>query len=199
MIKEFGKLFRLRFDEKNRRMIEHYTEEKQRLNARGLLNSSETIKAMHKVLETELKESVGVVVTTAIDVINKKDLLLNENALQDMCTEALLQRKNEIEALHLSDVRHIEQGLLNKAMLQPYISLGDFYRLQQEEMLINLSAAYEKRLRERGGNLAGVLKNRFLNIPMVAWAVIVITVIIAIASFTNAIGGLRSLFGLNGQ
>ena len=75
MMEEFVKLLRLRFDEKNRQMIEHFTEEKQRLNARGLLNSSETVKAMHRVLVTELKESAGVVVTTAIDVISKKDLL----------------------------------------------------------------------------------------------------------------------------
>jgi len=195
MMEEFVKLLRLRFDEKNRQMIEHFTEEKQRLNARGLLNSSETVKAMHRVLVTELKESAGVVVTTAIDVISKKDLLPAEKALQDLCSEALSHRKNEIEALYLSDVRHIEQGLLNKAMLQPYMSLGDFYRLQREEMHINLSGAYAKYMRDRGGNLASVIKNRFLNRPAVAWAAIVITVILLIAAFASAIGGLRGSFG----
>lgn len=198
MMEEFVKLLRLRFDEKNRKMIERFTEEKQRFNARGLLNSSETVKAMHKALETELKESANSVVTTAIDVISKNVLLPAKKKLQILCSNALSQRKDEIEALYLSDVHHIEQGLLNKTMLQPYMSLGDFYRLQQEEMLINLSSAYEKCLRDRGGNLTSVLKNRFLNVPIVAWAVVVIMVIIAITEFTNAIGGLRSLFGGNG-
>ena len=195
MMKEFAKLLRLRFDENNRRMIERFTEEKQRLNARGVLNSSETIKALHKVLETELKESAEAVVATAVDVISKNDLLLAEKKLQDFCSEALSKRKDEIEALYLSDVRHIEQGLQNKAMLQPYMSLGDFYRLQQEEMLVNLSSAYEKYMRDRGGNLASVIKNRFLNRPMVAWAAIVISVILLIAAFAAAIGRLQGLFG----
>ena len=194
MREEFAKLLRLRFDEKNRRLIERFTEEKQRLNSRGLLNSSETVKAMHKVLETELKENALAVVTTAVDVISKKDLLLAERELQDFCSEALSKRKDEIEALYLSDVRHIEHGLQNKAMLQPYMSLGEFHRLQREEMLINLSIAYERYMRDRGGNLASVIKNRFLNRPTVAWAAIVIAVILLIAAFAAAIGGLRSLF-----
>ena len=66
MKEEFAELLRLRFDERNRRMIERFTEEKQRLNARGLLYSSETVKALHRVLETELKESAGVVVTGGV-------------------------------------------------------------------------------------------------------------------------------------
>ena len=195
MKEEFAKLLRLRFDEKNRRMIERFTEEKQRLNARGLLNSSLTVQAMHKVLEMELRESAGTVVATAIDIISKNKLLLAEAKLQDFCAEALLKRKDEIESLYLSNVRHIEQGLQNKAMLQPYMSLGNFHRLQAEEMLVNLSSAYEKYMRDRGGNLASVIKNRFLNRPMVAWAAIVIVAILIIAKFVGAIGGLHGLFG----
>lgn len=195
MREEFEKLLRRRFDEKNRQMTECFTEEKQRLNARGLLNSSETVKAMHRVLETVLKESVGVVVTTAIDVISKKDLLVAEKTLQDLCSDALAQRRDEVEALYLSDVRHITDGLQNKAMLQPYLSLGDFYLLQREEMLINLSSAYEKCMRDRGVNLTNVIRNRFLNRPIVAWAAIVIAVILLIAALASAIIGLRSSIG----
>lgn len=195
MSEEFTKLLRLRFDEKNRQMIERFSEEKHRLNARGLLISSETVKAMYRVLETELKESADIVVTTAIDVISKKYLPLAEKALQDYCSDALSQRKNEIEALYLSDVRHIEMGLQNKAMLQPYISLGNFYLLQRAEMLINLSSAYEKHMRDRGGNLTSIIKNRFLNRPTIAWASIVIAVILLIAALFDAISGLRSSLG----
>lgn len=135
----FIKLLRLRFDDNNRQMIERFTEEKQRQNARGLLISSKTVTAMHKVLETELKNSATVIVKTAIDIINQKDLVPVKNELQDLCTEALSQRKDEIQALYLSHIRTIEQGLQNKAMLEPYMSLEDSYSLQQEEMHINLS------------------------------------------------------------
>lgn len=195
MREEFARLLRLRFDDKNRRLFERFTEEKQRLNARGLLYSSETVKAMHKVLKAELSESVGAVVATAVDVISKNDSLVAEKTFQDFCSEALSKRKDEIEALFLSDVRHVEQGLQNKAMLQPYMSLGDFYTLQREEMVIKVSGAYEQYMRDRGGNLASVIKNRFLNRPMVVWAAIVIAVILFFAAFAGAIGKLQSLFG----
>lgn len=194
MKEEFAKLLRLRFDEKNRGMIERFTEEKQRFNPRGLLNSSETVRAMHKVLETELRESAEVVVATAFDIISKRDLLLAREKVQEFCAEALSKRKDEIEALYLSDVRHIEQGLQNQAMLRPYMSLGDFYLLQREEMLVNLSTAYEKYMRDRGSDLFSAIRNRFLNRPLVAGAAVVIAVILVIAAFADAIDGLRRLF-----
>lgn len=193
-MEEFLRILRLRFDDKNRRMSERFTEEKQRFNARGLLYSAETVRAMHKVLITELKESADAVVTTAIDVIGKKDLLLSEKALHDFCSDALSKRAVEIEALYLSAVDHIERGLQNKTMLQPYMSLGDFYPLQCEEMFINLSIGYKKHMQEQGGNLTGAVRNRFLNRPIIAWASIVIAVILLIATFVGAISVLRSSF-----
>lgn len=192
---EFATLLRLRFDERNRRMTERFTEEKQRLNARGLLNSSETVKAMHKVVETELKESAAAVVATAVDVLSKKNLLIPQSEVRRLCDEALSTRKDEIEALYLGDVRHVEQGLQNKAMLQPYMSLGAFYRLQREEMLVTLSAAHGKYMRDRGGNLVNVIKNRFLDRPLVAWGAVVIAVILVVAAFADAIGDLLRLWG----
>jgi len=193
MRENFTTLLRLRFDERNRGLIQRFTEEKQRLNARGLLHSAETVKAMHNVVEKELKESAGAVVATAVDVFSKQDLFLSNKRLQDFCSEALLKRKDEIEALYLSQVRDIEQALQNKAMIRPYMSLGKFYSLQREEMLINLSSAYEKYRRDRGGNLAGVLKNKFLNRPIIAWATIAMAVIVLLAAFAGAIGSLWSL------
>ena len=150
---------------------------------------------MHKVLETELSESVEAVVATAVDVISKNDSLVAEKKLQDFCSEALSNRKDEIEGLFLADVRHIEQGLQSKAMLQPYMSLEDFYALQREEIVIKVSGAYKQYMQDRGGNLASVIKNRFLNLPIVAWAAIVIAVILIFAAFAGAIGKLQSLFG----
>lgn len=194
MREEFAKVLRLRFDERNRRMIERFTEEKQRFNAREPLICLGTVVAMHEVLETELKESTLAVVTTVFDVIGKNNLLPTEKDLQTVCSVAFSKRKDEIEGLYLSSVRHIEQGLQNKTMLQPYMSLGDFYLLQREEMLINLSSAYEKYIRDRGGNLATIIMNRFLNYWPIAGAKIVIKVIIAIAAVVGAFVVLRSLF-----
>lgn len=148
---EFTRLLRLRFKERNHRLIERFAEEKERFNARGLLYSSETVKAMHKVLKAELEESGSLIVATVVDVMSKKDRLLSKEKLQELSSEALSKRKDEIESLFLSDVRHIEKSLQNKTMIQPHMSLGDFYPLQREELLIKAANVYEQYVRDRGG------------------------------------------------
>ena len=185
--KQFSKLLRYRLDERNRRLIERFTEEKQRHSARGLLNSSETVRAMHSVLEAELKTSADVVITTAMDVISRSDSLVSEKQLQVLCSNALLQRKDEIEELFLLGIRPIEEGLLNKAMLKPYMSLGTLYGLQRKELLVNLSYAYVDYTRGRGGNLMEIIKNRFLDHPVIAWTAIAIVTISTIVTLVDAL------------
>ena len=192
---DFGKLLRLRLDEGNRCLIQRFTEEKQRLNARGLLHSSETVKAMHGVAKKEIAASAETVVVTAIDVLRKKNILPSNKKLQNLCSAAFLKRKEEIEAIYLSEARDITRGLQNHSLLDPLMSFQDFYGLQCEEMVVSLRAAYDKYRRDRGGNFAAILRNRFLDHPVVAWAAIVVTVIVLVATFTGAIGALRAMFG----
>jgi hypothetical protein len=183
-MEKFNTLFRVRFDERNRRMIERFTEEKQRFNARNILISTETIKAMYAVLEMELKESVEVVVETAFDVI--EGLPPTKKNLQKLCSEAFLKRKDEIEALYLSSVSHIEQGLQNKTMLQPCMSLQDFYCSQQNEILASVSSSYDEYIRDRGGNRANVLKNYYLNNKIISWFAAPIVVLIAVIEVASS-------------
>lgn len=141
---EYKRRIRLHFDERNRRIIEAFAGEKRRFNTRGLLNSSETIRAIHKFLESELSESTTVIVDTAIDLIKGEKSVLDVDQLRFLCEKALSERKDEIEKLFLSSIRHIEEGLQNVAMLQSFISLEDSYLLQREEMLIRLSESIKQ-------------------------------------------------------
>jgi hypothetical protein len=70
MIEEFEKLLRLKFDERNQNMIKTFTQEKQKYNARGLLNSSGTVVAMHEVAKNELIECKKLIISNAFDVID---------------------------------------------------------------------------------------------------------------------------------
>lgn len=184
---EFKELLRLRFDERNHQMIKSFTQMKQRFNNRGLLNSSNTIAAIHEVLKSELVESNEAIVTTAFDIIKRENLIPRTVQIKRVCSDALAKRKEEIERLFSSNVQHIEVGLQNKTMIEPYRSLDDFYALQHEEMLIKVSALHQQYINEHGGNLANVLKNRFLNRRLISCGVITIAVIIAIAAFWDAI------------
>lgn len=193
MEKEFGRIIRLRFDENNRKLIENFTKVKERLNARGLLNSTETIREMYKVLETEFIDCVGLIVITAIDVARKDNLLIKRNKIQKFCEKTLAARKKEIEGIYLSNTQQIRGGLLNSNMLSPFMSLDKIHALQHEEIVIKLSNEIDKYHKEYGNNLRDIIHNRFLNIPIIAWGAIVIFVIIAIVSFTNAISNLSKL------
>jgi hypothetical protein len=180
--RQFTKVLRLRFDERNRQLKERFTEVKERFNARGALYSSETMKALHKVLETELKESVHVLASTINDVTNKQDVvvILTEKKLQNMCSKALLSRKNEIEGLYASNVQQINRVLQNQTMLKPYLSLRDAYGLQVEEMRINISSLREKYVHDHG-NLLKRITNKYLNNPIV----VVVMIAVAVVAFVN--------------
>ena len=127
----FFYLLNLRLGENNRRMIEQLTKEAQRLNARGLLCSSMAVTAKHKVLESILKESVGIIIKTVMDIIRKNDLLIDEEEIQELCSEALSKRRDEIEGHYPSEKGLIKLGLPNIAMLKGFLSLNESYNLQR--------------------------------------------------------------------
>lgn len=194
MIEEFEKFLRLKFDERNQNMIKAFTQEKQKYNARGLLNSSGTIVAMHEVAKNELIECKNVIISTVFDVINHLKLIPKTNQIEKICITALIKRKGEIEGIFSANVNHIVSGLQNTKMLEPYISLNDSIDLQLEEMRVGISTSHQLYLKEHGGNLLSLLKNRFLNRYVVAFAVIVIGAIIAIASFWDGIAKLLNIY-----
>lgn len=194
MKEEFQKILRLRFDEKNRQLIGCFTQAKQRMNARGLLNSTETIKEMHQVLESEFIDSVTIVTDTAMDAMKRKNLLSGKGMLHTLCLDELTNRKLEIEGLFLSNSQSIRDGLQNTAMIEPYMSLDKALILQKEEMAIMLSDKMDKHLKDSGGNLLNIVKNRFFNVPIIVWGAIVVGFIIIIAKFTNALSKIQALF-----
>jgi hypothetical protein len=193
MIEEFGKFLRLKFDERNQNMIKTFTLEKQKFNARGLLNSSGTVVALHEVAKNELIECKNLIISTAFDVINHLKLIPKTDQIEKICILALKNRQGEIEGIFLANVNHIVSGLQNTKMIEPYLSLNDSIDLQLEELKIGISTSYQLHLKEHGGNLLGLLKNRFLNRYVVACTVIVIGAIITVASFWDGISKLLKI------
>ena len=111
---------------------------KQRLNAQGILHSSITAGELHKVAETELRESAKIIATTAIDVIGSGGVLLAKKRLQVLCSSALEQRRNYLEMKLRSEVQTTLRHLLSDKLVAPYLSLDAVYPLLQEEMPIKL-------------------------------------------------------------
>jgi len=191
---EFQKLNRLRFDERNRKLIGSFTQAKQHMNARGLLNSTETIKEMHLILEQEFIDSVSIITDTAMDAIKRKNILIETDKILVWCIEELKNRKIEIEGLLLSNNQSIRDGLQNSVMIEPYMSLDNTSALQDEEIAVMLTKKMDSHLKNSGGNLLSIIKNRFFNIPLIVWGMIIIASIIAISNFTDALGKIKVFF-----
>jgi hypothetical protein len=106
----------------------------------------------------------------------------------------LIRRKEEIEGLFLANANHIVSGLQGTNMLKPYTSLNNSIDLYIEEMRVGISTSHQLYLKENGGNLFSLLKNRFLNRYVVAFAIVVIGAIIAIASFWDGLAKLLNIY-----
>jgi hypothetical protein len=191
---ELEKILRLKFDQRNQNMIKNFTQEKQKFNARGLVNFSGTVVAMHEVAETELIECKNVIIKTAFEVLHHLKIIPKTNQIEKICISALENRKREIEGIFTENSNHIVSGLQNKKMLEPYISLDNSIKLQLEEMKVGISTTHQLYLNEHGGNLLSLIKNRFLNRYVIAFAIIIIGVIVAIASFWDSITKLQNIY-----
>lgn len=194
MKEELEKILRLKFDERNRNMIKAFTQEKQKFNARGLLNSSGTVAAMHEVAKNELNECKNVIITTSFELLDHLKLIPKTNQIEKICTYALKNRKREIDGIFSENSNHIVSGLQNTKMLEPYISLNDSIELQLEEMKVGISRSHQLYLKEHGGNLLSLLKNSFLNRTVIASTIFVIGVIITIASLWDSITKLLKIY-----
>ena len=160
--KHFAKLLDLRLEERNRRLKGQFLEVKQRLNARGVLISTITVSELHNVAETELKESTKIIVTTAIDLISHRSVLLTKKRLQALCSNALEQRRDNLEGQLRSAIQTIKDGLLSDKLVASYLSLDALYPLLQEEMPIRLSQAYAAH-RRQDGKILRVIWNKILD------------------------------------
>jgi len=149
---------------------------------------------MHEVAKNELIECKKLIISNAFDVIDHLKLIPKTNQIEKICILALKKRKREIEGIFSTNINHIVSGLQNTKMLEPHISLYNSIELQLEEMRVGISTSHQLYLKEHGGNVFNLLKNRFLNRYVIASVVIVIGVIIAIASFWDGIVKLLNIY-----
>jgi hypothetical protein len=195
---EFNSLLKSRFVESNNDLLRGFTKEKQNANERGMLISAGTVEAMHAVLAAELINARETIVKTAFDAVNISGEFVRKDKIQSLCINAFEARIKEIESLYKNNVSHISNGLPNKAMLEPYMSISENAELQVNELKVAILNEYERYLSSRGGNLTNYIKNRFLNNSAVAWVTVVFAAIGAIAIFSKAIEWLIRIFESNG-
>ncbi len=89
---------------------------------------------------------------------------------------------------------HIINSLQNKAMIEPYLSLSGRHVLQSGELAVTFAGLHEKYVKDRGGNLAGMVKNIFLDHPVgtTLWFLTcLVGLVVGVVKILNSIGVLN--------
>ena len=164
-------LLRQRIQERNVKLIENFTKEKQRHNSRGILHSSICVTALHKVLESEFKHSAHLIVQTALVTNRNRILPISEKVLLAWCTDALTERRRELDSIYESHISGIVAALSNSSFIAPYKRLDETNDLIYKEMSIDLSDLYERLLQKRYGTNSALIIRKLASVPLVTLVV----------------------------
>jgi len=187
MDQELRELFDLRWKKRKRILGEEFLRVKQEMNAKGELNSSMTIQNAHKVMAKEFETDRQLISDTIIDFIAKNQRVTSPSMFQDIAQAELASRKSALENQFASGFKNFLSGLQNSSMIAPFVNLNDVFPLAQKELSIELSNAVVAYNSSFGSNLTDQLRNRFLNHPIIAIA------ILSVAGATFILGLLKML------
>ncbi|MGM0951347.1 MAG: hypothetical protein ACQEW7_00060 [Pseudomonadota bacterium] len=189
MDQELRELFDLRWKDRDRVLGQEFLRVKEGMNARGVLSSSMTIQGAHKAMTKEFESDRQLILDTIIDFIGKTHRPTSISVFQDIAQTELASRKSALESQFSSGFKNILSGLQNSSMVAPFVNLNEVFPLAQKELSIGLSNAVSAYNSSFGSNLTDQLRNRFLNHPIIAVAILSV----AGASF---ILGLSKMLGL---
>lgn len=187
MDQDLRKLFDLRWREQDRVLGEEFLRVKQEMNARGILYSSMTIQSACKVMAKEFETDRQLISDTIIDFVRKKQRVTSASIFQGIAQTELASRKSALENQFSSGFKIVLAGLQSSSMIAPFVNLNDSFPLAQKELFIELNNAIVAYNSSFGSNLTDQLRNRFLNYPVIAVA------ILSVAGATFILGLLKML------
>lgn len=149
--KIFLKLLRSHFDERNARMIEQFSQERDRSKSDDVIDSSSNM-SLHAAVKMELMESSNIIVETAFDIVKTEYLISNYAQIRKACSSAFMERASEIEEIFLLNLDHLEKKSQDTERMHPYMPLADFEFLQLIEINEKVSEAYQEHIIQHGRN-----------------------------------------------
>ena len=152
-----------------------------------MLNSSMTIQGAHKAMAKEFETDRQLISDTIIDFVGKTQRATSASVFQDIAQAELASRKSALENQFVSGFKSVLSGLQNSSMIAPFVNLNEAFPLAQKELSIELNNAVVAYNSSFGSNLTDQLRNRFLNHPIIAVA------ILAVAGATFILGLLKML------
>lgn len=182
---DFLELLKLRLEDRNSLLTKNITLCFEKLNSRGLLNSSISIGEIFELIETELEESLNTIVETftVCFSINRN----NKNSeIERILLEALSNRKRELNDIYNQRTRNIRKGLQNKKILEQF-EFSKKYELLKKELIVSITKEIQKLEQAKGINFKQRTVNYFLDNKLIAAVSIIFSVIILMTAFLKAV------------
>lgn len=185
---ELKPLIHLRWKEKNVSFLSALEAKAELLASENRLHSGGAIKEFHNVLLNEFNESKKAIVDSAAQLLPSYGIY-PERLFQSNDLDRLLnERKNELESLYEVKISKMTGATFTNRNLKEYFSLDELLDLKLAELKIEAEKELIQYKAGLGNNQFEILKNKFLNYPIVAGGFVVIGAVTAIITFINTMG-----------
>jgi hypothetical protein len=180
---EVKKLIDLRFLAQNKLFLTKLETLKRTQNLNGALNSGNTIALGYDELVFEFKKSSETILNSLQDVIVGRTDIDAAEEFKALALITLSHRKKELEDTYQKSMSLVISGFGDSESLKPYFNLESVFELTNIELEVSVAKLRQKYKDSLGKNYLEVIKNQFLNRPLVVIAVIIISAVTAILSF----------------
>ena len=178
-------LLKTRWKERDIALQERFLRIVEEMNGRGMLYSTVMVQEMYKVARDEFVGSRQTIVSTIIDSLMAETVRLEKERLMSFAIRSLENRRQAIDGLFRA--RASVSGVLDSPVLKDHIDLASQMDGAVTEVRVELIRALDEYQSRNDSNHKDRILHKLINIPVVAWLVIVVMVVAALVSFASDI------------
>ncbi len=178
-------LLKTRWEERDIALQERFLRIVEEMNGRGMLHSTVMVQEMYKVACAEFAGSRQTIVSTIIDSLMAETVKFEKDKLMSLAIRSLEDRRQAIDGLFRE--RAAVSGMLDSPVLKGYIDLASQMDGAVNEVRVELIRAFDGYQSRNDSNHKDKILHKFLNIPAVAWLVIVVVIVGALVSLASDI------------
>lgn len=180
-------LLQHRWRERDKKLNEKILAVQSEMNRRGILPSSISVKEHHDIFRAEFQASIGIIIKTVVDSLQSKTVKFERMALEGWSIEKLERRRDFLDSKFRERAKVSIQSIQNQAMIAPFMSVAQYHEHMVQELKLELNRALHEYEEQFGATLTDRIINKFKNRPLVAFGIIVITVVMAVLGFVAAL------------
>jgi hypothetical protein len=180
-------LLKNRWAERNRELNERIQGSQGGMNARGVLQSSMAVQALHEIFSEEFVSSRATIVSTVSDSLNLGAATLQRKNMEQWALDQLRQRQKYLDRYFLERSSVSMRGLTNEAVMAGYGDVARYFNHASQELRVELNAAFNDYENSFGATLYDRVLNNFKNHPVIVIGAVSVVVLVALFGLYSAI------------